>query len=69
MKERGSLPRDRRVGCERDADPSEGFCGEQRGCERERRSSSRRREPSVPGTLGVCQPIRRRRKETPVEQQ
>ncbi len=34
-----------------------------------RRSSSRRREPSAKSTLGVPQPTRRRRKETPVEPQ
>ena len=34
-----------------------------------RRSSSRRREPSVRDTLGVSQPTRRRRTETPVEHQ
>src|SRR5215207_2811037 len=34
-----------------------------------RRSSSRRREPSVRDTLGVSEPTRRRRKETPVEHQ
>ena len=34
-----------------------------------RRSSSRRREPNVQGTLGVSQQTRKRRKETPVEQQ
>ena len=32
-----------------------------------RRASSRRREPSVQGTLGVPQPTRRRRKEIPVD--
>ena len=39
------------------------------GSEENRRSSSRRREPSATSTLGVSQPTRRRRKETPVEQQ
>jgi len=34
-----------------------------------RRSPSRRREPSVQGTLGVSKTTRKRRKETPVEQQ
>ena len=34
-----------------------------------RRSSSRRREPSVQSTLGVSKPTRKRRKETPVEHQ
>src|SRR5215210_5054994 len=35
----------------------------------DRRSSSRRREPSATSTLGVSKPTRRRRKETPVEEQ
>jgi hypothetical protein len=34
-----------------------------------RRSSSRRREPSVQGTLGVSKPTRKRKKETLVEHQ
>jgi len=52
------------------ADSSEGRVAKAKSTEEvNRRSSSRRREPSATSTLGVSQPTRRQRKETPVEQQ
>jgi hypothetical protein len=53
-------------GCEPAADSNEGSMA---AIPVNHRSSSRRREPDVQGTLGVSQQTQKRRKETPVEQQ